>query len=97
MEQAVGYTQDVTKFLQGFPLQQLQAASDLEAVATAMKAIFDHLPKVRQSRYYSLERSSHLLQATTSVLASRLHSILQVSDICAFHYSGEVVHSFNHL
>ena len=79
MEQAVSYTQDVTNFLQSFPLQQLQAAADLEAVVAATNAIFDHLPKVRQSRYYSLERSSQLLQATTAVLASRVHSILQVS------------------
>eukprot|EP00522_Entomoneis_paludosa_P000277 CAMPEP_0172474334 /NCGR_PEP_ID=MMETSP1065-20121228/69303_1 /TAXON_ID=265537 /ORGANISM="Amphiprora paludosa, Strain CCMP125" /LENGTH=4205 /DNA_ID=CAMNT_0013232513 /DNA_START=82 /DNA_END=12699 /DNA_ORIENTATION=- len=77
MEQAVGYTQDVTNFLKDYPLQQLQAAADLEAVATAMNALFDHLPKVRQSRYYSLERSSQLLQATTSVLASRIMAILQ--------------------
>lgn len=77
MEQAVGYTQDVTNFLKDYPLQKLQAAADLEAVAEAMNAVFDHLPKVRQSRYYSLERSSQLLQATTAVLASRILAILQ--------------------
>ena len=80
LEQAVAYTADVTHFLDGFPLQGLQTASDLDQVAKAVGAIFDHLPKVRQSRYYSLERSIQLLQAITAVLADRLEQILQESS-----------------
>lgn len=79
LEQAVAYTADVTHFLEGFPLPDLQAANDLEQVAKAVSAIFDHLPKVRQSRYYSLERSIQLLEATTGVLVDRLEQILRTS------------------
>ena len=79
LEQAVSYTADVTHFLEGFPLQDLQAANDLDQVAKAVGAIFDHLPKVRQSRYYSLERAMQLLQATTAVLSDRLEQILRES------------------
>ena len=80
LEQAVAYTADVTHFLDGFPLQDLQAATDLDHVAKAVGAIFDHLPKVRQSRYYSLERSIQLLQAVTAVLSDRLEQILLESS-----------------
>ena len=80
LEQAVAYTADVTHFFDGFPLQELQTASDLDQVAKAVGAIFDHLPKVRQSRYYSLERTIQLLQAITAVLADRLEQILQESS-----------------
>lgn len=79
LEQAVAYTSDVTNFLEGFPLQDLQAASDLDQVAKAVGAIFDHLPKVRQSRYYSLERSIQMLQAVTAVTSDRLDQILRES------------------
>lgn len=80
LEQAVAYTADVTHFLQGFPLSDLQAANDLDQVAQAVGAIFDHLPKVRQSRYYSLERSIQLLQAVTAVVSDRLEQILGESS-----------------
>lgn len=80
LEQAVAYTADVTHFLEGFPLQDLQAANDLDSVAKAVGAIFDHLPKVRQSRYYSLERSIQLLEAITAVLSDRLDQILRESS-----------------
>lgn len=80
LEQAVAYTADVTHFLEGFPLQDLQAASDLDQVAKALGAIFDHLPKIRQSRYYSLERTIQLLQAITAVLSDRMEQILQESS-----------------
>jgi dynein heavy chain 1 len=42
-----------------------------------MAAIFDHLPKIRQSRYYSLDRSVQLLEATTKALRDALLSVLQ--------------------
>jgi dynein heavy chain 1 len=80
LEQALAYTQDVTHFLEGFPLQDLQSATDLDQVAKAVGSIFDHMPKVRQSRYYSLERSIQLLQAVTAVLSERLEQILRESS-----------------
>jgi len=76
LEQAVAITTDINNFIKTYPLQQLQAARDFEKVAEAVNAIFDHLPKIRQSRYYSLDRSAALLAATTVVLRDSLLSIL---------------------
>ena len=77
LEQAVGVAQDVEHFLKSYPVVDFQAARDFEKVSNATNAIFDHLPKVRQSRYYSLERSAQLLEATTLTLRRSMESILQ--------------------
>jgi Dynein heavy chain, N-terminal region 1 len=77
LEQAVNMTTDITTFIKGFPLQSLQAARDFDTVEQAVNAIFDHLSKIRQSRYYSLERSADLLSATTLVLRDSMLSILK--------------------
>lgn len=77
LEQAVAITSDVVNFLQGYPLQQLQAAVDsFDKIVVADRAIFDHFPKIRQSRYYSLERSVQLFEATTAVLKDSWLAVL---------------------
>jgi hypothetical protein len=68
LEQAVSYTQDVEHLLKSYPVVEFQTARDFEKISHATNAIFDHLPKIRLSRYYSLERSAQLLEATTLTL-----------------------------
>eukprot|EP00934_Nitzschia_sp_Nitz4_P009291 Nitzschia sp. Nitz4//scaffold6_size259037//29898//42524//NITZ4_001045-RA/size259037-augustus-gene-0.315-mRNA-1//-1//CDS//3329556806//9281//frame0 len=77
LEQAIGFTQDVEHFLKPYPIVDYQAARDFEKVAQVTNAVFDHLPKIRQSRYYSLDRSAMLLEATTLTLRRAIESILQ--------------------
>jgi Dynein heavy chain, N-terminal region 1 len=77
LEQATTITTDVNNFIKTYPLAQLQAARDFDKIVEAMNAIFDHLPKVRQSRHYSLDRSAALLSATTVILRESLLSVLQ--------------------
>lgn len=77
IEQAVAVTTDVNNFIKTYPLSQLQAARDFDKIVDAVNAIFDHLPRIRQSRYYSLERSAALLTATTVVLRESILSVLQ--------------------
>lgn len=79
LDQAIAYTQDVEHFLQPYPIVEFQAARDFDKISQTVNAIFDHLPKIRQSRYYSLERSSQLLEATTLTLRKTLVGILQDS------------------
>lgn len=77
LEQAVSYTQDVEHFLKSYPVVEFQSARDFDKISLATNAIFDHLPKIRQSRYYSLERSAELLEATTLTLRRAIDGILQ--------------------
>jgi uncharacterized protein YnzC (UPF0291/DUF896 family) len=80
LEQAITITNDVIQFVKPYPITQLQTAAhqkQFDPIATAMNAIFDHLPKIRQSRYYSLDRCASLLSATTSILRDSMLSVLQ--------------------
>ena len=77
LEQAVSYAQDVEHFLKSYPVVEFQAARDFEKISQVTNSIFDHLPKIRQSRYYSLERSARLLEATTLTLRRAIEGILQ--------------------
>lgn len=77
LDQAVAHTQEAVNFLKPFPLQQLQTARDWEKLAMAVTAVFEHLPKVRTTRHYSLERACTLLEATTAVLRDSLLAVLQ--------------------
>jgi dynein heavy chain 1 len=75
LEAAMAHTSDVCHYLRNYP--SLETATDFDKMATTMNAVFDHLPKVRSSRYYDLERSAKLLQASTFTLQKRMISVLQ--------------------
>lgn len=76
LEQAVTYAADMSHFLKGYPLADLQAAADWEQMAAVVQAIFDHLNKIRSSRYYSLQRGISLLEGTTVVLRDAIQHLL---------------------
>jgi len=77
LEQALSYTQDVVHFIKPYPVAALQSARDFDKISSAINAIFDHLVKVRSSRYYSLERTLKLLEATTLTMRRCLVAVLQ--------------------
>lgn len=75
LEGALAHTSDVCHFLRNYP--SLESAADFDKLATGMNGIFDHLPKIRSSRYYDLERAAKLLEASTYTLCKRMTSILE--------------------
>jgi len=77
LEQAIHHTTDVTNYLRPYPIQTLVAARDWPKISTCMEDVFTHLPKVRQSRYYELERCVRLLEATTLTLRQRMSIALK--------------------
>lgn len=77
LEQAVGVAEDVENFLRGYPIEKFQAAREFEQCSTTINACFDSFPKIRQSRFYSLERTAQLLEATTFTLSHALTRIIQ--------------------
>ena len=77
LENAESHTNDVANYLRHYPIQSLVAARDWNKISTAMDSIFAHLPKVRQSRFYDLERCVKLLEATTFTLRQRMEVTLK--------------------
>jgi len=54
------------------PAQSLASAGNWDRIGSALDAIFAHLPKVRQSRYYDLDRLARLVEASTLHIVSPL-------------------------
>jgi dynein heavy chain 1 len=76
---AMTYTQDVQHFLKSYPAPEYPAARDFETISQITNKIFDHLPKIRSSRYYGLERLVQLLTATTLTMRQPVEHILNDS------------------
>jgi dynein heavy chain 1 len=79
LEAAMTYAQDVNHFLKSYPAPEFPAARDFESVSQLTNRIFDHLPKIRSSRYYGLERLVQLLSATTLTMRRSVEHILNDS------------------
>lgn len=77
LEQALSHTQDIAHYVRQYPATQLEAARDWDKMSTAVNAVFDHLPKIRSSRYYDLERCAKLMEATTLTLRRRILEVLK--------------------
>ena len=77
LEAAEAHATDVAAYLKDYPAQALAAAGDLPRIGEAVDAVFSHLPKVRQSRFYDLERTARLLEATTLTLRRRVAGSLR--------------------
>lgn len=77
LDAAEAHTTDVANYLKTYPIEPLAAARDMGKVGTAMDSIFEHIPRIRQSRFYDLERCARLLEATTLTLRQRMEAILR--------------------
>ena len=79
LDGAESHVTDVSNFLRQYPAPTLAAARDWNKIGNAMDAIFVHLPKVRQSRFYDLDRLARLVEATTLTLRERMEGTLRES------------------
>lgn len=77
LDAAEAHATDVANYLRSYPIEQLAAARDMTRVGEAMDSIFEHLPRIRQSRFYDLDRCARLLEASTLTLRQRMESILR--------------------
>ena len=77
LDAAEAHAADVANYLRSYPIEQLAAARDMTRVGEAMDSIFEHLPRIRQSRFYDLDRCARLLEASTLTLRQRMESILR--------------------
>lgn len=87
LESASSQTNDIAHFLRNYPAPALEAARDWDKISSAVNQIFDHLPKVRSSRYYDLERCAKLLDATTLTLRRRMVAVLEKSSFLFMNFS----------
>ena len=77
LDSATAYARDVEHFLKPYPVSEFVAARDFDKIGVVLNGAFDHLPKIRQSRYYTLERTAQLLSATTLTMRKSMERILR--------------------
>jgi hypothetical protein len=77
IDAAEAHVNDVCNFLRPYPVSALIAARDFNKISKVLENIFLHLPKVRQSRFYDLERCVRLLEASTSTFRRRMLFVLK--------------------
>jgi len=72
LDSAEGHVTDVSNFLRQYPASTLASSRDWNKISSTMDLIFVHLQKVRQSRYYDLDRLARLVEASTLTLRERM-------------------------
>ena len=79
LDAAMFHVGDVANFLRSYPAPALAAAGDWDKIGAAVDAIFAHLPKVRMSKHYDLDRLARLVEASTLTLRARMEVVLRES------------------
>ena len=71
LKEAQEKVNDYNPLMKEFPIQELHAANNLDAIKTAVLAIFGHLRKVRTTNYPA-QRSIYLVEAISRDLNTQL-------------------------
>ena len=61
--------------MKDFPLNDLLSATELERIRTALSAIFNHLRKIRTTKY-PIQRALRLVEAISRDVSSQLLKVL---------------------
>ena len=77
LKEAQEKVNDYNPLMKEFPIQELHAANNLDAIKTAVLAIYNHLRKVRTTNYPA-QRSIYLVEAISRDLNTQL---LKVSSL----------------
>jgi hypothetical protein len=77
LDAAMYHVTDITNFLRLYPASALASACDWDKIGYCVEAIFAHLPKVRTSQFYDLDRLARLVEASTLTLRTRMEWVLR--------------------
>lgn len=71
LKQALATVNDYAPLMKDFPLNDLLAATELEKIRSAVQAIFNHLRKIRSTKY-PIQRALRLVEAISRDLSSQI-------------------------
>jgi dynein heavy chain 1 len=77
LDAAESHVEDICRFLKEYPAPALAASRDWDKISSNVDAMFAHLQKVRQSRFYDLDRLARLVEASTLTLRERMEGTLR--------------------
>lgn len=78
LESALAHVQDVCLFLKPLPVDKIVTSQTFANLSEAVDLVYGHLPKIRFSKNYGLERLAQLIEAVSLTFASKLSDIYKV-------------------
>ena len=75
LKQALDTVNDYNPLMKDFPLNDLLSATELERIRVALSAIFNHLRKIRTTKY-PIQRALRLVEAISRDVSSQLLKVL---------------------
>ncbi|RWS31185.1 Dynein heavy chain: cytoplasmic-like protein [Leptotrombidium deliense] len=75
LKEAVATVNNYNPLMKDFPLNDLLSATELDKIRTALQAIFNHLRKIRNTKY-PIKRALKLMEAISRDLMSQLLKVL---------------------
>lgn len=75
LKEALAKVNDYNPLMKDFPMDDLLSATDLDKLSTALLGIFNHLRKIRNTKY-PLERALKLMEAISRDLTGQLLKVL---------------------
>ncbi|BHF62050.1 Cytoplasmic dynein 1 heavy chain 1 [Sparganum proliferum] len=75
LTRAIATVTDYNPLMKDFPLNDLLSATELDKIKTALQAIFNHLRKIRNTKY-PLQRALKLIEALSRDLTAQLLKVL---------------------
>lgn len=76
MELATKTIEDVLAFLRDLPVNSLLSASALDQINNAVTAMFVHMMKLKNCKYYDLERAGKLLESLSRTMSTQATAVL---------------------
>lgn len=75
LKQALATVNDYNPLMKDFPINDLLSASELDRISLALNAIFNHLKKIRSTKY-PIQRALRLVEAISRDLMSQLLKVI---------------------
>ena len=75
LKQALAVVNDYNPLMKDFPLNDLLSATELDRIRVAVQAIFNHMRKIRTTKY-PIQRALRLLEAISRDLSTQMLKVL---------------------
>ena len=80
LKEAIEIAKDYNLLMKDFPLNELMSATELNKITLAIQSIFNHLKKIRNSKY-PLNRTLKLIEAISKDLTTQLLKVLSTQRL----------------
>ena len=80
LREAIDIAKDYNLLMKDFPLNELMSATELNKITVAIQSIFNHLKKIRNSKY-PLNRTLKLIEAISKDLTTQLLKVLSTQRL----------------